>query len=275
MPQGQAESNAACIERLEIPLYPPLAAQARIEGTITLSVLLTSGGKVEQVDTEIASKYSQARNLFATPVWKVIKEAKFRPNCAGKTVRLVFHFDLEGVSPGNLRASTSFGFPNTFWIVAEALHFQPGNSDAAVSGRNNHRPITAKEAQELIHAMLKADDWTKLRRFHIESPHTIVEFPRFYEIYAEYYNPGGSGQIGDYAVEKTTAEVWYWNICARLTSPALLKAQEGLREEIGLSDADYRALQRPGPSCEPGETPSVKQTGRPMRGLQESDGKGR
>jgi TonB family protein len=121
----QAESNVACIERLEAPRYPPLATQARIQGTITVSVFLTTGGKVAKVETEAVSKYSQAKSLLGTPVWKVIREATFQPDCSGKTVTMVFHFDLEGTSPVDRKASVSFGYPNIFWIVAEAPLVQP------------------------------------------------------------------------------------------------------------------------------------------------------
>ena len=127
----------------------------------------------------------------------------------------------------------------------------------------SHRSITPKEAHELVYTMLNADGWTKLRDFHLDKARTVQESPGFYAVYGGYYNPSGSGLIGDYAVEKTTGEVWYWNICARLTSPALLKAQHALRKRTGLTDADYQTLQRPGPSCESGEEPQILQLGRP------------
>jgi len=121
----QGDSNMSCVERLEIPGYPALAAQARIQGTITVSVALASDGRVGKVETEAASKYSQARSLFGTPVWKAIREAKFRADCGGKTVRLIFHFDLEGIAGLQTRASVLFGYPNTFWIIAAAQLVQP------------------------------------------------------------------------------------------------------------------------------------------------------
>ncbi len=121
----QNDSNMSCVERLEIPGYPVLAAQARIQGTITVSVALTTDGSVGKVETEVASKYSQARSLFGTPVWKAIREAKFRSDCAGKTVRLIFHFDLEGTAGLQTKGTVLFGYPNTFWIVAAAPLFQP------------------------------------------------------------------------------------------------------------------------------------------------------
>jgi hypothetical protein len=99
---SQADSNMACVERLEIPRYPALATQARIE-----------------------AKFTRASSLFAPPVWKAINEGKFRPDCAGKIVKLVFHFRLQGASAGKPWQSVSFQYPNAFWIVSETQHVQP------------------------------------------------------------------------------------------------------------------------------------------------------
>jgi TonB family protein len=113
-----------CVERIQIPRYPPLAKQARIEGSITASVVLLSDGTVHDIETTVESRYGHAKDLFGSPVEKVIKAAKFRSGCSEKIVELVFHFDLSGASQ-NPGESFSFGYPNAFWIVAEAQTVQP------------------------------------------------------------------------------------------------------------------------------------------------------
>jgi TonB family protein len=130
-PSEQVDSNIACVERLELPSYPPLAAHAGRQATITASVLLTPQGTVKQVDTKAESSFSQAKSLFDAPVRKVISEARFRPDCAGKTVWLVFHFDLNGGLPVNQRGSTSFGYPSNFWIVSEGVVTQAAEHRSA------------------------------------------------------------------------------------------------------------------------------------------------
>src|SRR6266852_3686934 len=95
----EVDSNSACIQRLEIPRYPPLATQARMEATITVDVLIGQGGTAKQVDTTAESRSTQGKALLGAAVWKVISEAKFRPECAGKTVKAVFHFNLTEISP--------------------------------------------------------------------------------------------------------------------------------------------------------------------------------
>jgi hypothetical protein len=143
-PQPLDVTNVACVERMEVPRYPALAAQARIEGTIKAAVLLTTAGAVEKVDTETTSKYSQAKSLFGAPVWKAIREAKFHSDCAGKTVTFVFHFSLQGTSPVQTKSAVFFGYPNTFWIVAEAMLVQPDgqvNASPAIDNRVSGRVL--------------------------------------------------------------------------------------------------------------------------------------
>jgi hypothetical protein len=126
------------------------------------------------------------------------------------------------------------------------------------------RAITAKDARDLVYAMLKADDWTKLSGFGFDTPYISPDFPGFYQIHAIYDNPGGSNTVGHYAVEQTTGEVWDWVICTRFATPALLKAQQTLRKRMNLTDAEYKKLRKPGPFCEPGESPHVRNDlGRP------------
>ena len=122
--RSQNHPNMDCVERIQIPRYPPLAEQARIEGSITASVLLSSDGTVHDIETTAESRFRQAKNLFGSPVETVIRAAKFRSGCSEKIIKLVFHFDLSGASP-HPGESFSFGYPNVFWIVAEAQTVQP------------------------------------------------------------------------------------------------------------------------------------------------------
>ena len=125
------------------------------------------------------------------------------------------------------------------------------------------RTITAAEAQQLVYAMLDADDWTKLPGFVLYEAPFAPEFHNFYLINAEHDNPGGGSAIGHYAVERATGEVWDWAICGRFTSPTLIQAQAVLRRYIGLTDSEYRNLRKPGPFCAPGQTPQTLEMGKP------------
>lgn len=123
-PPAQGSTNMDCVGRIEIPHYPPLAAQAQIDGSITASVALSSDGAVHGIQITAESKYRQAGNLFGPPVEKVIGAAQFRSGCSEKTIQLVFHFDLKAKSDSP-KTSMYFVYPNVFWIVSEAPLVQP------------------------------------------------------------------------------------------------------------------------------------------------------
>ena len=123
------------------------------------------------------------------------------------------------------------------------------------------RTITVSEAQELVRALLKPDGWTKLRGFVLYQALFDAEFQDFYFIHAESGKPPAA--IGHYAVERTTGEVWDWVKCGRFTSPSLTAAQQALRKRIGLTDEEYQRIRKPGPFCEPNETPQALKMGRP------------
>lgn len=119
------ESNAACLERFEIPSYPPIARQARIEGTITATLRVSSNGSAETIATDFASQLSGSKMAVSPTVEKAIREARFLPECTGKTVTLIFDFKIAGPPTNSPRQSISFGAPNRFWIVSEPQSPQP------------------------------------------------------------------------------------------------------------------------------------------------------
>jgi hypothetical protein len=126
------------------------------------------------------------------------------------------------------------------------------------------RTITESEATELVHALLKPDGWTKLRGFVLYRALFEGEFRDFYFIHAERANPaGGATAIGHFAVERSTGEVWDWVICGRFSSPSLTAAQQTLRKRIGLNEAEYQQIRKPGPFCAPDEKPQSLTIGKP------------
>jgi hypothetical protein len=105
----EADSNMSCVERLQMPVYPGLAEQARISGSVTATVLVASDGSPQ---TKAAG-----HTLLAPAVEKAIRASVFLKTCGGKSVRLVFNFVLgENLDPDKLPQRTSFGYPNQFWI---------------------------------------------------------------------------------------------------------------------------------------------------------------
>jgi hypothetical protein len=61
-------------------------------------------------------------------------------------------------------------------------------------------------------------------------------------------------QVGYYAVDRNTADIWDAGFCQEISSPSLAQLQVVIRKHIGLTDTEYRKLRKPGPFCEPGST---------------------
>ena len=115
----EPETNMACVERLPVPAYSPLAIQARIEGTVTASVLLSPHASVEKITTDFMSKTPKITGSLIQSVEDAIRGAAFHTYCGDKTIVLIFDFKIAGQPADNPKQSDSFGYPNKFWIVTE------------------------------------------------------------------------------------------------------------------------------------------------------------
>jgi hypothetical protein len=117
----EADSNIACVERIAMPVYSPLAQQTRLEGTITASALLSPRGTVEKVTTDFSARSSKVTGALIRSVEDAVRGGSFRPGCGGKTVTLIFDFKIAGQPSDNPKQTDSFGYPNKFWIVVEPM----------------------------------------------------------------------------------------------------------------------------------------------------------
>jgi hypothetical protein len=121
-----ADADLMCVGRLELPSYPLLAQQARIEGTVSADIVLSTAGSIRDVNVhDGANPSATTRGVLLKAVSDAVRAAEFERSCAGRTVRIVFIFELAGTSSGRPRQTLAFGTPNKFWIRSEAPHWQP------------------------------------------------------------------------------------------------------------------------------------------------------
>ncbi len=122
---AQTNPNMACIERLEVPTYPPLAGAARISGVVIPTVLLGDGGSVASIS--FTADNGKPHPILVHAAEKSLRNSTFARTCAGQQVKVVFNFKLEGgpVSRGRWIPSVSFIYPNEFWIIAPTMEIQP------------------------------------------------------------------------------------------------------------------------------------------------------
>src|SRR5579862_654562 len=107
-----SESNMSCVERLEMPQYPPLPRQARISGSVTATASLGSTGVVETKTV--------GHPLLADAVTKAVAGSAFLKSCAGKSVIVIYDFEIDTTEQSNAPTKLSFSYPNQFRITVPA-----------------------------------------------------------------------------------------------------------------------------------------------------------
>jgi hypothetical protein len=95
-------SNAdglACFATLNAPEYPQQAINTHTTGDVWTWTQVSAQGTPGDIKTQVVSAWSDGAKLLTPPVEKAIREAKFKPECAGKEVRAVFRYQTIGQSP--------------------------------------------------------------------------------------------------------------------------------------------------------------------------------
>lgn len=111
---ADSPSGIECLERLEVPNYPPLPRQARIQGTLTVRVQLSDQGTVKSVESAFKGISGRTNALFEADAEKAMRDSRFSKACTNRRVTLIFHFEFRETE-GPLFA---FGPPNEFWVRA-------------------------------------------------------------------------------------------------------------------------------------------------------------
>lgn len=120
---AEQASNIECIQRLEMPLYPELMRQGRFHGTQVIKVLVSGDGLARLIDSSFRGAPVITEKEFASAAERAVRESHFKA-CAGKTVTLIFHYELGDPDTGN--SPYAFSPPNHFWIRAGSVVANPG-----------------------------------------------------------------------------------------------------------------------------------------------------
>jgi hypothetical protein len=95
-PPPPANPGLECFDKLEDAEFPAAALSAHIDGSVWTWAQLNQQGTIEKVDSQVVSAYGQGPKLLVPPVEKALRASKFKSSCAGKTVAVVFRFQLHG-----------------------------------------------------------------------------------------------------------------------------------------------------------------------------------
>jgi hypothetical protein len=122
---AEGSSNIACLEHLEVPDYPPLPRTARIQVIQTVRVFLSDQATAQTLESSLQGKAANTEKYFTESADKALKNSRFSRTCGGKTITLVFHYEIREDYAKSLFA---FGPPNHFWIRYGPVYINPKTS---------------------------------------------------------------------------------------------------------------------------------------------------
>jgi hypothetical protein len=118
-PAAPPDPGFACFETLSTPEYPKTALQAHVDGSIWTWIQVSPQGSVDKVDTQVVSAYSDAAKLLKPPVETAMRASKFKSDCSGKRVWVVFRYQLYGEPTANPQVKARREEPNILWIESQ------------------------------------------------------------------------------------------------------------------------------------------------------------
>jgi len=174
------------------------------------------------------------------------------------------YFETQAVSVRANPQTKAFGYsagdsnaPLLRFVLQSIEDVSATPMDSSTYSNPKRRDVTLEEADALVTAFFKDRGNTTLPSFGLER-FTSEYYPGFQFFQGIFDNPGGSFNLGSYAVDRKTGDVWDGVYCARASSPSLVRLQAAIRNRIGLTRDEYRKARRPGPMCDPDEKPPVE-----------------
>lgn len=119
-----AAGDEVLVKHLEGLEYPPLAAQAQIEGTVILKCVIGNDGRIERIEVlgghrvlSQAARHNASKWTFQVPAAK---------NGGLHVFKLIYRFRLEGLCLAPRCTSMfSFTYPDTVTVISQSRHWTP------------------------------------------------------------------------------------------------------------------------------------------------------
>jgi hypothetical protein len=117
--QQTPSEGLSCFENLAAPEYPKLALQAHIDGSVWTTTHVNPQGVVDKIDNQVVSAWGDGSKMLTPPVEKALRAAKIKSQCAGKTISVVFRYQLHGEASANPEVTTRTEAPNIMFIESQ------------------------------------------------------------------------------------------------------------------------------------------------------------
>ena len=108
------EAHFECIVETMLPEYSPTARLAASPGSVEAWVTLAESGGISKLRVE-----SPERNLSDEVKIYLRDATHYSPSCVGKTVHLIYTFELAGKSSDHPSVSIRFRPPNHFYVSSQ------------------------------------------------------------------------------------------------------------------------------------------------------------
>ena len=95
-----------CFDRVEAPEFPRAALLQHVDGTVWVTLDVTAQGTPDKIHSEVSSAWAAGEKLLVPPVEKAVRDSKFKSSCAGKSVAVVYRYDLAGDPVANPKVTT-------------------------------------------------------------------------------------------------------------------------------------------------------------------------
>ena len=118
-PAPPANPGFECFQTVETPEFPHSALQAHVDGTAWLSITLTPQAAVDKIGSQVTSAWGTASKLLTPAVEKAVRASKFKQECAGKTVDVVYRYELHGEPTANPKVTNRMEPPNIMYIESQ------------------------------------------------------------------------------------------------------------------------------------------------------------
>jgi len=118
-PPPPPPAGLECFDNLATPEYPRAALRAKVDGSVWETLEVGAGGTLGKLDTQVVSAYADGSKLLTPPAEAAIRSGKLKADCAGKTVLVVFRYQLHGEPVANPEVTNRREPPNIIWIESQ------------------------------------------------------------------------------------------------------------------------------------------------------------
>lgn len=140
--------------------------------------------------------------------------------------------------------------PLSRFVLQAVIEVSAVPMNPSVYSESKRRNLSLEEASDLVFAYLKSTGGNQENCSLV--PYHPPDAPDLYHFQGISTDPSRGFNLGYFAIDPTTADIWSGVFCERLVSKDLTSLQRIIRRRIGLSAQEYKKAKKPGPFCEPG-----------------------